>query len=831
MSDMKWRIESVACNLKQNPQLEISGWIVEKGGEKVDFEILADDKKHIPFFVIWEKRQDVTKNVKGAGKQKTPGFSITIDDIKSLFKVYKELKVYAVTEKKKKCIYSRKFSELYKDYKKSTLSLCIDKVALQGKKVIVTGWMYSKLGAERFEICDNKGKSIAHTMERTLRPDVLTALGIKEDKMLGMEIVLNVNDIGGPRFSIYAKNKAVRRKYTVDLRKVAFDASLPGRCWNAAGPRQLLWNIRYIKHHGLLEFKHEMGKKIRGVSTDYEIWLKKKQLSEAELERERNEKFAICPKYSIVIPLYNTPLNYLEELIDSIVGQTYGNFQLCLADGSTKEEVGTFIRKKYGEDSRIAYRKLAENRGISMNTNEAIDMAEGDFIMLCDHDDTIALNTLYEMTKAINENPDIDVIYTDEDKVTMDGKHYFEPHFKPDFNLDYLRSTNYICHIFVVRKSIVDEVGTLCSEYDGAQDYDFILRCCEKAKCIHHIPKVLYHWRSHPASTAGNPESKLYAYEAGRKAVEAHYKRLGIKATVVMTENYGHYRTQFAIEGQPLISIIIPNKDQIRMLDDCLTSIYEKTSYKNYEIIIVENNSTEEKTFKYYEKVSGRYPNLRVITWKEEFNYAAINNFAVPYAKGDYLLLLNNDVEVITPTWLEEMLGYCQREDVGVVGARLMYNDNSVQHGGVIIGLGESRTAGHIVGDYHYPELTYQEKMRSAQDLSAVTGACLMTKKSLYQTLGGLDAENFKVAFNDVDYCLRVRELGKLVVYNAYISLYHHESVSRGYEQKSGNAKRFEKEVHNFKARWGTLIEQGDPYYNENMTLDSGYCTVRLTSN
>lgn len=831
MSNLKWRVESVSCDLKQKPQLEISGWIIEKQGEKVDFYVMADNDKSVPFFVIWKERRDVTKAVKAAKGQKTPGFCIQIEEIHPLFKEYRELKLYAVTKTEKKCIYSRKFSEIYKDYKASTLNLCIDKVTLQGKKVIVTGWMYSKLGKEVFNVCDGKGKPVNYTMKRISRPDVLTALKIKEDKMLGVEIILNVDDINGQRFSICVKNKATQKKYSVNLRKVAFDATLPGRCWNAVGPRQLLWNMRYIKHHGLIEFKHEMGKKIRGVSTDYEIWLKKKQLSEAELERERNEKFEICPKYSIVIPLYNTPLNYLEELIESIVGQTYGNFQLCLADGSTQKDVGDFIRKKYGEDSRIVYRKLTENRGISMNTNEAIDMADGDFIMLCDHDDTIALNTLYEMTKAVNENPEIDVIYTDEDKVTMDGKHYFEPHFKPDFNLDYLRSTNYICHIFVVKKTIVDEVGTLRSEYDGAQDYDFILRCCEKAKVIHHIPKVLYHWRSHPASTAGNPESKLYAYEAGRKAVEAHYKRLGIDATVVMTENYGHYRTQFTIEGQPLVSIIIPNKDQIRMLDNCLTSIYEKTSYKNYEIIIVENNSIEEKTFKYYEKAAKRHSNLRVITWKDEFNYAAINNYAVPYAKGEYLLLLNNDVEVITPTWLEEMLGYCQREDVGVVGARLMYNDNAVQHGGVIIGLGESRTAGHIVGDYHYPELTYQEKMRSAQDLSAVTGACLMTKRDIYQELGGLDEEKFKVAFNDVDYCLRVGELGKLVVYNAYVSLYHHESVSRGYEQKSGNVQRFEREVQNFKERWGTFIEKGDPYYNENMTLDSGYCTVRLTSN
>lgn len=831
MSNLKWHIESVSCDLKQKPQLEISGWIIEKQGEKVDFQVMADNGKHVPFFVTWEKRQDVTKAVKAAKGQKTPGFCIQIDDIRSLFKVYRELKLYAVTKTEKKCIYSRKFSEIYKDYKAGTLSLCIDKVTLQGKKVIVTGWMYSKLGKEVFNVFDGKGKPVNYTMERTSRPDVLAALKIKEDKMLGVEIILNVDDINDQRFSICVKNKATQKKYIVNLRKVAFDATLPGRCWNAVGPRQILWNMRYIKHNGFIEFKHEMGKKIRGVSTDYEIWLKKKQLSEAELERERNEKFVLCPKYSIVIPLYNTPLNYLEELIESIVGQTYGNFQLCLADGSTQEDVGDFIRKKYGKDSRIVYRKLTENRGISMNTNEAVDMADGDFIMLCDHDDTIALNTLYEMTKAVNETPEIDVIYTDEDKVTMDGKHYFEPHFKPDFNLDYLRSTNYICHIFVVKKTIVDEVGTLRSEYDGAQDYDFILRCCEKAKVIHHIPKVLYHWRSHPASTAGNPESKLYAYEAGRKAVEAHYKRLGIDATVVMTENYGHYRTQFTIEGQPLISIIIPNKDQIRMLDNCLTSIYEKTSYKNYEIIIVENNSTEEKTFKYYERAAKRHSNLRVITWKDEFNYAAINNYAVPYAKGDYLLLLNNDVEVITPTWLEEMLGYCQREDVGVVGARLMYNDNAVQHGGVIIGLGESRTAGHIVGDYHYPELTYQEKMRSAQDLSAVTGACLMTKKNIYQELGGLDEEKFKVAFNDVDYCLRMRELGKLVVYNAYVSLYHHESVSRGYDQKSGNVQRFEREVQNFKERWGAFIEKGDPYYNENMTLDSGYCTVRLISN
>ena len=832
MSNLKCHIDGVFCNLKQSPQLVITGWAVESCGEKVNFEAYTDNGESVDIHTTWSKRDDVVRRVKTAKNTKEPGFYIEVEDIRSMFKVYKGLEIYAVTRTEKKCVYSTKFADLYSDYKRNSISSYVDKVTIQGSKVIVTGWAYSRLNTEKIEVFNSRGKLVVGDIQRTMRSDVIKALNLDDETIkLGFEIVLNRQEIESDIFFVNIRNKAATKKHRVYLKKVEFDASFLGRCWNAVGPFQLVFNLRYLKQHGPRAFKHEIGKKIRGVSNDYEIWVKKNVLTSAELERQRRVSFAINPKFSIVIPLYNTPLDYLEELIESIVGQTYGNFQLCLADGSTDTAVGEFIHDKYGDDTRIEYKKLAENRGISMNTNEAFDMATGDFIMLCDHDDTIELDTLYEMTKAINENPDIDIIYTDEDKVTMDGTHYFEPHFKPDFNLDYLRSTNYICHIFVVRKSIVDQVGTLRSEYDGAQDFDFILRCSEQADVIHHIPKILYHWRSHPASTAGNPESKLYAYEAGRKAVEAHYNRIGMDATVTMTENYGHYRTQFAIKDNPLVSIIIPNKDQVKLLDDCITSIYEKTTYKNFEVIVVENNSTEDKTFKYYETIQKKYENLRVITWEHAFNYSAINNYAVQYANGEYLLLLNNDIEVITPTWMEEMLGYCQREDVGVVGARLMYNDGAVQHAGVIIGLGESRTAGHIVGDFNYCELTYQEKMRSAQNLSAVTGACLMTKKSIYTQLNGLDEENFKVAFNDVDYCLRVRELGKLVVYNAYISLYHHESVSRGYEQKSGNAERFAREVKNFKERWGSLIEKGDPYYNKNMTLDSGYCTVRLTKN
>lgn len=557
----------------------------------------------------------------------------------------------------------------------------------------------------------------------------------------------------------------------------------------------------------------------------YEEWRKRHLISEEELERQRQQEqeFSYHPKFSIVVPLYKTKEAFLRELIDSVVRQTYTNWELCFADGSgqpTEPMQPNTLQKLVAEYQNrypnIRYTLLTQNGGISENTNAAIEMASGDFIVLSDHDDTLSPDALFECAKAINEQEETDVLYSDEDKVDMNGKKYFEPHFKSDYNIDLLCSVNYICHLFVVKRSIVEKIGMLRKEFDGAQDYDFILRCCEVARQIVHIPKVLYHWRSHMDSTAANPESKLYAFEAGRRAVEAHYRRLGIPATVESSQFHGIYYTKYHWKEQPMVSIVIPNKDHIEDLKKCMNSINEKSSYRNYEYVIIENNSTEEETFAFYQELE-KQENVTVLYYEGNFNYSKINNYGVKYTKGDYVLLLNNDTAIINEDCIWEMLSVCMREDVGVVGARLYYGDDTIQHAGVVIGFGGM--AGHtFIGESRY-DIGYMGRIICIQDYSAVTAACMMTKKSVFETVGGL-GEEFEVAFNDIDYCLKVRETGKLVVYNPLAELYHYESKSRGLEDTPEKVERFNGEVARFMDKWTVLLEQGDPYYNPNLTLD-----------
>ena len=447
-------------------------------------------------------------------------------------------------------------------------------------------------------------------------------------------------------------------------------------------------------------------------------------------------------------------------------------------------------------------------------------MANGEYLILPDHDDTIPPQAFYEVAKAINKHPDCDVLYSDEDKLDMDGKALFDPHFKPDFT-----SVNYICHLFVVKKELLDQVGGFRQEFDGAQDYDFIFRCTEQAKEIVHIPQVLYHWRCHQDSTASNPESKMYAFEAGSRAIMAHYERMGIPAErVEKGVDYGIYHTTFKIKGEPLISIIIPNKDHSKDLDVCVRSILEKSTYRNLEFIIVENNSTEPETFAYYKKMEEKHPSFHVVTWKEGFNYSAINNFGASFAKGEYLLLLNNDTELLEPDSIREMLGFCQREEVGIAGARLLYADDTIQHAGVVIGFGG--IAGHTFIGLHKAENSYFHRAMCAQDYSAVTAACLMTKKSVFEAVGGLSTE-LAVAFNDIDYCMKVRALGQLVVYAPYATLYHYESKSRGLEDTPEKVARFNREVAIFIKKWPDIIKNGDPYYNPNLTLRKSNFALR----
>lgn len=560
----------------------------------------------------------------------------------------------------------------------------------------------------------------------------------------------------------------------------------------------------------------------------YKIWFKRHSLSKEALKKQRKRKFLFSPKISIVVPLYKTSEKYLNELIKSIKEQTYGNWELCLSDGSGELSLLTPLLRRYeSEDSRIKVVYHKESLRISENTNEALKITTGDFIAFADHDDLIAPNALYECVDLLNREPSTEIIYTDEDKVDMNGKEHFMPHFKPDFNIDMLRSVNYICHLFIVKRNIYEKVGMMNVEFEGAQDYDFVLRCIEKTSNIKHIPKILYHWRAHRGSTAENPESKNYAFEAGKRAIQAHYDREGIAAIVCETENKGIYRSRYKSTGNPLVSVIIPNKDHIQDLDNCIRSLEEKNAYKNLEYIIVENNSEEEETFVHYKELEMKNQRAKVLFWKEKcFNFPAINNFGAEHASGDYLLFLNNDTEVINEDAIEELLRYCMREDVGAVGAKLYYEDGTIQHAGVVVGLGG--VAGHVFPGYPHDALGYFGRIIMAQDYSAVTAACMMVKRSVFLEVKGFD-EGFAVAFNDIDLCLKIREKGYLVVYNPYAELSHYESKSRGYEDTEEKVRRFNSEMDLFVKKWKSFLEQGDPYYNPNLTLNK--CDFSLDVN
>ena len=580
-------------------------------------------------------------------------------------------------------------------------------------------------------------------------------------------------------------------------------------------PYTIQKGFRYLKHYGIKEFWIRLHERFEPEEVPYGPWYEAYVPDEETLNRQRKRKFLNAPLISVVVPAYHTPPLFLRQMLDSLVAQTYGGWELCIANGSPDDKEMEAVLEEYEKrDSRIRHENLKENLGIAENTNAAFRMVKGEFIGLLDHDDLLAPNALYEIVLALKKNPEADVVYTDEDKVTTDLKEHFQPHLKPDFNLDLLRSNNYICHFFTVRREIVEQVGGFRKEFDGAQDYDFIFRCTEEARKILHIPEILYHWRTHKESTADNPASKMYAFEAGKRAIEAHLKRTGTDGEVSHTPDLGFYRVKYPVKGEPLISIIIPNKDEKESLEACLKSIWEKTTYKNYEIIVVENNSTSDEIFQYYKEISQK--GVRLLRWKKEFNYSAINNFGAAHAKGEFLLFLNNDVTVITPDWLTELAGLCQRKEVGAAGVKLLYPDNTIQHAGCVIGIGG--IAGHMFVDMPANRTGYLHKASLLQDMSAVTAACMIMKKQVFDQVGGF-TEELAVAFNDVDLCLKINKAGSLVVYDPYVQLYHMESKTRGAEDSKEKVRRFQTEIEYMRCHWLDILKNGDPYYNKNLSL------------
>lgn len=523
--------------------------------------------------------------------------------------------------------------------------------------------------------------------------------------------------------------------------------------------------------------------------------------------------------FSIVVPLYNTPVPFLREMIDSVYSQFYQKWELLLVN-STPENGELTKELQQIRDTRVKVITLDKNYGIAGNTNCGIEAASGDYIVFFDHDDLLDPMALFEYASVLRDDADVDAIYCDEDFLNEEGS-FVAPHFKSDFNLDLLRCHNYITHLLAVRSSFAKELW-LDSSFDGAQDYDFLLRLVERTDKIAHVSKVLYHWRISDSSTAKSADNKGYADDAGRRALQAHYNRLGIAARVETTESSCFYHTVYEVLGSPKVSVIIPNKDSIAVLDRCLNSIADKTNYDNFEVIVVENNSESPETFDYYQKASDRFPFLRVVTWDGPFNYSAINNFGAGFATGDYYLLLNNDVEVIDPDWMRSMVSVCQRNDVGVVGAKLLYPDDTVQHAGVFMitcgSVNELGGPAHAFTHLDRSDAGYMRRASLVQDVSIVTGACLMTSRDVFEELNGLD-EDYVVAFNDVDYCLRVRKSGRLVVYNPDALLYHYESFSRGSDSSGKNAERFIKEQGKLRARWSEYYLGGDPYFGAYATM------------
>lgn len=590
------------------------------------------------------------------------------------------------------------------------------------------------------------------------------------------------------------------------------------------GIGSLIIALRIIKNNGIksliekIKYKKQLRKIIKKNSIIISQFLPAKMAV-----KQLNTTFENDITFSILVPLFNTPIPFLKEMIDSCINQTYQKWELCLADASTQEqgEVYKICQSYIKKDKRIKYKKI-KNISISDNTNEAIKMATGNYISLLDHDDFLHPSALYENMLAITKK-NADFIYTDE--MTF-GKDIYDPlviHLKQDFAPDTLRANNYICHFSTFSRELLDKVGYFNPECNGSQDYDIILRLTEQAKSIVHIPKVLYYWRCHEGSVASDISVKPYCITAGVKALSNHLKRLGIKGQPEATPDCaGIYKINYEINESSIVSIIIPNKDSIEYLSVLIDSIIQKTTYKNYEIIIIENNSTENETFIYYDEIQKKYSNIKVFTWENEFNYSAINNYGVSFSNGDYLLFLNNDMKVISPNWIEEMLMFAQRQDVGTVGAKLYYQDDTIQHSGIFITLNSTDI---IALHYHKGSpkncLGYMGRLMYSHNVTAVTGACMLIRKSVFNKVGGFNID-FPVAFNDVDLCLKLRDLGYLNVFTPYAELYHYESKSRGDDHTNNTVnKRLKDDIIRFKKTWYKLMYKPDPYYNPNFKTSS----------
>lgn len=724
------------------------------------------------------------------------------------YRTYKKLRIFerdGVNLKEAYAIETKKIEKL-----KDKIPMSVDEFVLDDRGISVSGWCIAR---EDYSIClkDASGAVISGKIMDRRRTDVEQAYPeCKKEWIQGY---------------LFTSKERIKGKVTVEVYcdgvkeivQHSFRQALPMKIGKSI--KEQGWKIKvYYQQFGLKQTVRRALEKLGGKEVrTYEAFRRRYFPDKKELNRQRKEQFVYEPLFSIVVPLYKTPLPYLEDLIWSIQAQTYEKWKLYLSDGSGKESSLKEVLRNYArKEKRIHIIENDCRLNISDNTNRALEQVDGGYVVFVDHDDTLAPDALYECVKVLNREPDVEVIYTDSDKLSENGKRYSEPCFKPDFNMELLRCQNYICHLTVIQKRFLDKVGYLNSNYSGVQDYDHILRCVEQTNRIVHIPKILYHWRMCPGSVAVDTDNKPYTYELFQKILREHYDRMGIQAEVKAVFP-GVVRTVYQLPYEPLVSVIIANKDHREDLMRCVELLEQESEYKNLEILIVENNSVSEEIVTYYDQVQRQYDNVRVLRYEKEFNYADIQNYAAVRAKGDHLLLLNNDTWLERPESIREMLGYCMRDDVGIVGAKLLYPDDTIQHAGVIVGLGG--VADHAFVGMDREDPGYCCRAICAQEYSAVTAACLMVKKTVFMEVGGMDTE-LKIAFNDVDFCLRVKEAGYKIIYNPFSIWYHDESKTRGSEDTPEKIERFRGEIEYFQRRWANFLYWGDPSYNPNLALD-----------
>ena len=586
--------------------------------------------------------------------------------------------------------------------------------------------------------------------------------------------------------TLYRGSKSVWKKYHF---------LVPPRLWKKY--IKLLLGIRPMDH-----FYDPMDKK------DYQAWIEEKDAEGIEKKVALKYK----PLISVVIPVYNADPKFLRECLDSVLAQSYKNFEICLADDASTSVETKAVLKEYEKNKKIkiVYRK--KNGHISKATNSALKLAKGEFVALMDNDDVIPTDALYEVVKVLNQDKKIDMIYTDEDKLDEEGNRCY-PNFKPDYAPDTFMSVNYISHLGVLRRSIINKIGGFREGFEGAQDYDLYLRFFEQTDRIYHIPKILYRWRMTEGSTAKNISKKDYALERGKKALEDALKRRKIKGKVNIAKNCPYYIVDYAVTGNPKATIIIPTRDMAEVTEMCLKSVFEKTTYKNYEVILVNNGSEKQETFDLFNKYQKKYKNFRVLDANFEFNYSRLNNYAAKESKSDYIVLLNNDIEVIDPDWLTKMLGYAEQKHVGAVGAKLLYPNDTVQHSGVVLGVG---VASHLYCGIQRDVVAWCGQLAVPQNYSAITGACLVVSRKKWNEVGGLE-EDLKVAYNDIDFNIKLLEKGYYNVCLANVELYHHESISRGSDTSGEKKVRFDTEQEYMWNKWEKQL-RNDAFLNSNLT-------------